>query len=490
MGLGPREIVQTVLGKPREEDIRQAAEEIVRTHAGAFENIAGVIREVVDRADRHSDFCKLALGLGELKRADGGSAAGEELGNVLAEYLRRPIAARSREQRDHTPQTGVVLIPRGLPDRAPQGASEAAAWAAAFYFRRFPHYDLVAFPMLQTVELGEEVDPVEVIRISPEDSQALSGAGERKLGGSTLMHFGAFMDRTWRKNDILWGRLDGAERIISTLLAGTEHEAERDRFVKDAHAAIFAETFKGVLGAADGSEARRRGREMLDLLTAGLLGKDPQARDAVLEKMRKALSEQQLARLLDGVVTGTLDTAAVQDLFQDYEVDRRIEPRKALRVISRGTQVVGRMLGGIAEEQSAAGTGKRAAAWLTRAGRLLWGLVEVATPHSLASLFSTYWIHLALLIALILVVVGPVVSGGQAIRRFGVSLLLIVLVLSVTRWLLQQILARRSRRVRAALTAGAGLLAAVFLTLMGVGAVYLPEAWGKIAAWLMRLLPL
>jgi hypothetical protein len=31
-------------------------------------------------------------------------------------------------------------------------------------------------------------------------------------------HFGAFLDAGWRRNDILYGRLDAAECLISTLL--------------------------------------------------------------------------------------------------------------------------------------------------------------------------------------------------------------------------------------------------------------------------------
>ena len=38
------------------------------------------------------------------------------------------------------------------------------------------------------------------------------------------MHFGAFLDRGWRQNDILWGRMDGAERILSTVLPSNERK--------------------------------------------------------------------------------------------------------------------------------------------------------------------------------------------------------------------------------------------------------------------------
>jgi hypothetical protein len=42
-----------------------------------------------------------------------------------------------------------------------------------------------------------------------------------EVGGTALGHFGAFLQQRWRENDILWGRLDGAERIISSVLPQT-----------------------------------------------------------------------------------------------------------------------------------------------------------------------------------------------------------------------------------------------------------------------------
>jgi hypothetical protein len=66
-----------------------------------------------------------------------------------------------------------------------------------------------------------EFDPVEVVRISPEDATALitrSEGGksltERKLRGVAIGHFGAFFERSARENDYLWGRLDAAERLL------------------------------------------------------------------------------------------------------------------------------------------------------------------------------------------------------------------------------------------------------------------------------------
>jgi hypothetical protein len=58
---------------------------------------------------------------------------------------------------------------------------------------------------------------VQVIRFSPQDATSLSRQGANKLAGSGLGHFGAFLRRPGRDKDYLWGRLDGADRIMRLL---------------------------------------------------------------------------------------------------------------------------------------------------------------------------------------------------------------------------------------------------------------------------------
>ena len=55
------------------------------------------------------------------------------------------------------------------------------------------------------------------------------------------MHFGAFFDRAGRENDYLWGRLDGAERLIGLLLRSGFTDDERAAWCRKAFAAIVEE---------------------------------------------------------------------------------------------------------------------------------------------------------------------------------------------------------------------------------------------------------
>jgi patatin-related protein len=118
------------------------------------------------------------------------------------------------------------------------------------YFDDYEYYDQVTFPIFYETDVGEP-EPVDVFRISPWDARTViderSDAKHRKkLAGTALFHFGAFLKRDWRSNDILWGRLDGAERIITAILPpgtrGSEHAA---RLIREAHLAIVRETFAG-----------------------------------------------------------------------------------------------------------------------------------------------------------------------------------------------------------------------------------------------------
>jgi patatin-related protein len=90
------------------------------------------------------------------------------------------------------------------------------------YLDQFEYYDQIVFPIFYEASVGE-AEICEVFRISPRDATSIidenaSTEKRRKLAGTALFHFGAFLNRTWRENDLMWGRLDAAERIIRSIL--------------------------------------------------------------------------------------------------------------------------------------------------------------------------------------------------------------------------------------------------------------------------------
>jgi patatin-related protein len=106
----------------------------------------------------------------------------------------------------------------------------------------FPFWDLILYPIQSLADAGE-CDAIDVVRMSPHDSKLLPlpDPDKPKLAGFSTMHFGAFFDRAGRERDYLWGRLDGAERLIGLLLRNTFTDEERTEWCRKAFAAIVAE---------------------------------------------------------------------------------------------------------------------------------------------------------------------------------------------------------------------------------------------------------
>ena len=116
----------------------------------------------------------------------------------------------------------------------------------------FPFWDVLLYPIQALSDVGER-DFVEIVRVSPRDTHRIpvptSPEQKKKLVGAESHHFGAFLSRKGREQDYLWGRLDGAERLIGILLAGAE-EADKDRWCREAFRAILEEDETAVPRAA------------------------------------------------------------------------------------------------------------------------------------------------------------------------------------------------------------------------------------------------
>jgi len=86
-------------------------------------------------------------------------------------------------------------------------------------YDNFDRLDAHLYPMQLMAGL-EERDVIRTVRISPQDAQR--GFSKRecsaKLSGDAVHHFGGFFKRSWRSNDILWGRLDGLCQLLEELL--------------------------------------------------------------------------------------------------------------------------------------------------------------------------------------------------------------------------------------------------------------------------------
>jgi hypothetical protein len=83
---------------------------------------------------------------------------------------------------------------------------------------------LLAVEVLEATFSGTEPRPDQAIRLVQFTSQGAVTIDTRhrsspieKLAGVELAHFGAFLKRSWRANDWMWGRLDASERLVLLL---------------------------------------------------------------------------------------------------------------------------------------------------------------------------------------------------------------------------------------------------------------------------------
>jgi patatin-related protein len=85
-------------------------------------------------------------------------------------------------------------------------------------YRRFELVDEAVYPV-ELISRLQGRDLIRTVRISPLDAtRELAGRFPNKLCGVQLASFGAFFKRSWRSNDLMWGRIDGAAQLIDLLL--------------------------------------------------------------------------------------------------------------------------------------------------------------------------------------------------------------------------------------------------------------------------------
>jgi patatin-related protein len=310
----------------------------------------------------------------------------------------------------------------------------------------FDLFDAVQFPMMFGTDVVAS-DTVEIIRIAPEDAARLMPdlhERRQKLKGLAVAHFGAFLDRDWRLSDLMWGRLDAAERLITALLPWRDSEQIRNQLIDQAHSAIFADF-----------EIERK---LKDMATRQVVAQGPENR----------LDANSVQRLVDVVTPATPASTLEQhqELMQVWQdvVPIAMNRRSEVETLARSATIIGKILESISAKKSL----PMKASWLTNVGRAFWGVVEISVPRTAGKLLGDYWQSLLFLISVILIAAGFLSSSVAGV---GWSLFAIAVVLFTLRTILAS-----HMRGGGALRAIAGLLILVLVLLLGVG-VWQTHRW-------------
>ncbi|WP_076791416.1 patatin-like protein [Chlorobium sp. KB01] len=293
--------------------------------------------------------------------------------------------------------------------RAP--AREVAQSILLAYYRKYSDFDMIIFPVIYGTG-GGEGDWIDVSRVSPEDAKLLIDEQKmklHKLAGTSLGNFGAFMEKRWRQNDIMWGQLDGAERIISALMP--DREAAKS-FTGEAQAAIVLETI-----APMGRE------EKYDLLVEPFMRPDngqpdPEVLTAFISALRQNAGDAVRTGRDTAYAFRTIDEGELRDHYlAKFRTNKGLEPEGALKNAARATTVMGKMLTGIADNKSL--PGRTYIPLLTNSGRFFLGLVDAAIPRSFSNLIFRHWINLLYLFAVVMFV-GGFVFVNDSVQRFAI----------------------------------------------------------------------
>jgi patatin-related protein len=133
--------------------------------------------------------------------------------------------------------------------------------------------------------------------------------GDEKLTGLGLAHFSAFYRRSWRANDFMWGRLDGATRIVDLLVSTTR--ARQLGLAQDSSPeGPLGGLVKALVPDGKGAHARdlrRLAKEALD--DAHLEHRARYEHQTLSQDERKLVRGQPARRLADAVAKGATSAA-------------------------------------------------------------------------------------------------------------------------------------------------------------------------------------
>ena len=329
---------------------------------------------------------------------------------------------------------------------APAGLESEVRALLELYWDCFLYFDMIQFPLVEATGVGDELSPIEIHRMSPADCHHYDTLGSDKLMGTKFASFGAFLDRRWRESDIRWGRLDGAERLITTLL-GREHGAAREQLVVEAHLAILEQEFPEDRASIEALAVRRN---------------DAQGRAALDATSTRRNTERFLT---------------------ERKVDPELDPRASASSLSRLVRTTNKLADTLTTESKAPRALSNAIALTSLTGS---ELLDAAIPKSFKHLLVSYWANLLLLFGFLLLVLAFLLPGDSWFRadtRLGFVLIAIALLGLFVRSMLWRALAppavgdRAAAAVASRRIGGAALLLGL-VVIVANGLLERSSAWG------------
>lgn len=192
--------------------------------------------------------------------------------------------------------------------------------------------DAQVYPIETCAELGEK-DIIDTVRISPFDAQRgfSERPGTQKICGDELHHFGGFFKRSWRSNDIMWGRLDTLCQLVETLF--TQERLEKVSQCASLRKELLARLSADLQPAALFPHSTPAVHKQLQVWFDALFSSEASVREQARSKQRfnrdlsvlvEAAQLEVLAHDLPGVIT---DAVHQQAQWNQYRYTRQQKKR-------------------------------------------------------------------------------------------------------------------------------------------------------------------
>ncbi|MDK9708768.1 MAG: patatin-like protein [Desulforhopalus sp.] len=268
--------------------------------------------------------------------------------------------------------------------------------AAVWLLHLWKVYESTSAVMARLLPNGRvgESGTVDVFRIGPADTDLTIRSAltnEQKLAGAKLGAFGAFLSEGWRENDILWGRLDGAERLIVSLLPDPVDKDLRNEYIRRAREEILQEEFN----PANGRIYRWVAGQIHNHCGPGL------SKDEIATRL-ELIKNGPLTQILSKVTNNPANWQAF--IKEYYDIPRGPDRQQLADWLTRTTRIAGEMLEGVETFKGIAGK-------LKIAGIILMELVQVSLPGSLKTLLVSRILALLVIVAIILILLGSVFTS-------------------------------------------------------------------------------
>lgn len=391
-------------------------------------------------------------------RAAGLLAATEGRGlralQAIQNALAREVSNLATKARERVSQAVPEVMTVEMPARRGGSVAGLADNIVRHYYAWYELYDSMIFPILHGSEVGEEIAPIEPVRISPLTGRAAAGTASmdpRFLpAGLALGHFGAFLNADWRANDILLGRLNAAEKLIRMLLTGALPEPEVD---------------------PGGEDARER---YVDAFVR-------RAQEAILAEERER-TDSRVKKWMDQIENADSSGKLLDEVRRNGLRNSNLSREAALGWITRSVHVTGQVFDLAADGPVA----RKLTGLVIRAGRVLSAIAEVAVPRHWWGLLQRRWVAQLWLFGVLLAALG-LLFGQEQMRLLGLRVAGVVtgfaaLVLLLQWWVAGSPWLKRLRVVLLAVVLLLTIVGAAYLwSLRGVGASWLQGAWHRAA---------